>query len=52
MDEHIATYGYDDDIDDDRDWGDPVQDQDLVNMSDDQYLRRILGPRRMGFDVK
>ena len=52
MEEHFSTYGYYDDLDDDRDCGNPVQDQDLVNMSDDKYLRRILGPRRMGFEVK
>ena len=52
MEEHFSTYGYYDDLDDDRDCGNPVQDQDLVNMSDDQYLKRILGPRRMGFELK
>ena len=52
MKDHHATHDYDDDLDDDHDWGDPVQDLDLVNMSNDQYLRRILGPRRMGFEVE
>ena len=52
MKEQLATIDYDADHDDDHDWDNSLQDLDLVNISDDQYLRRILGPRRMGFEVQ
>jgi hypothetical protein len=51
MEEHLATPYYDDDDDHEHDWGVPVLDLDLANLSDVQYLSRILGPRRMGFEV-
>ena len=32
-------------------WGVPVPSVDVSNMSDDEYLERILGPQRMGYQV-
>ena len=52
MKEQLATIDYENDHDDDHDWGDPLQELALVNLSGDQYLRRILGPQRMGFEVQ
>ena len=40
-----------DDADQAWDWGVPVTDLNLTNLSDVQYLSRILGPRRMGYKV-
>ena len=39
------------DVPDDHSWDEPVTDLKLLNLSDDQYLSRILGPRRMGLEV-
>ena len=43
----------DDDGDGDKDhaWGVPVNDDNLTNLSDEEYLTTILGPRRMGYQV-
>ena len=51
MEENITTGEYDDD-DDDHAWGVPVNMSHLASLSDVQYLSRILGPRRMGYEVK
>ena len=32
-------------------WGVPVRDLNLTNLSDNEYLNIILGPRRMGYQV-
>ena len=32
-------------------WGVPVPSIDESNMSDDEYLERLLGPQRMGYQV-
>ena len=32
-------------------WGVPVSSIIVSNMSDDEYLERVLGPQRMGFQV-
>ena len=41
----------DDDGENDHAWGDPVNDDNLTNLSDEEYLTTILGPRRMGYQV-
>ena len=33
-------------------WGVPVSSIVVSNMSDDEYLERILGPQRMGYQVR
>ena len=48
--EDLSLLVYDDD-DPEHSWEDPVLDKDLLNLSDTQYLSRILGPRRMGLEV-
>ena len=35
----------------DHAWGVPVRDHNLANLSDEEYLTTILGPRRMGYQV-
>ena len=52
MKDYLFTHDYEDDLDHDHDWGDPFQNLDLVNLTDEHYLRKILGPQRMGFEVK
>ena len=49
MEENITTEEYDDGGDSDHAWG--VNLSHLANLSDVQYLSRILGPRRMGYEV-
>ena len=39
------------DGDNDHAWGVPVRDLNLTNLTDAEYLARILGPRRMGYQV-
>ena len=41
----------DSDGDNDHAWGVPVRDLNLTNLTDAEYLARILGPRRMGYQV-
>ena len=41
----------DDDLNNDHAWGVPVKEHNLVNLSDEEYLTTILGPRRMGYQV-
>ena len=41
----------DDNGDNDHAWGVPVRDHNLANLSDEEYLSTILGPRRMGYQV-
>ena len=41
----------DDDGENDHAWGVPVNDHNLANLSDEEYLTTILGPRRMGYQV-
>ena len=48
--EDLSLLVYDDD-DPEHSWEDPVLDKDLLNLSDTQYLSRILGPRMMGLEV-
>ena len=42
------------DVDGDSDhaWSVPINLSHLANLSDIQYLSRILGPRRMGYEVR
>ena len=40
-----------DDGDNDHAFGVPVNDHNLANLSDEEYLTTILGPRRMGYQV-
>ena len=35
----------------DHAWGVPVKEHNLTNLSDEEYLSTILGPRRMGYQV-
>ena len=51
MEENLTTEDYVDDDDSDRAWDIPVNLSHLANLSDVQYLSRILGPRRMGYEV-
>ena len=41
----------DDDDKNDHAWGVPIRDDNLTNLSDEEYLSTILGPRRMGYQV-
>ena len=41
----------DDDGENDHAWGVPVNYDNLTNLSDEEYLTTILGPRRMGYQV-
>ena len=50
--EDNAILDYVDAGDNEQAWGVPVTDLDLSNLSDIQYLSRILGPRRMGYQVR
>ena len=52
MEMEIASPDSVDGGDNEHAWGVPVPDQDLANLSDAQFLSRILGPRRMGFEVR
>ena len=42
---------HEDDGDNDHVWGLPVNDHNLANLPDEDYLTTILGPRRMGYQV-
>ena len=35
----------------DHAWGVPVKEHNLTNLSDEEYLSTILGPRRMSYQV-
>ena len=34
-----------------HDWSEPVRHEDLVNLSNAEFLRKIMGPQRMGLEV-
>ena len=50
-DKHENMTAIDDDGENDHAWGVPVRDHNLANLSDEEYLTTILGPRRMGYQV-
>jgi hypothetical protein len=50
LEKMAAVYG-DVDGDNDHAWGVPVKEHNLTNLSDEEYLTTILGPRRMGYQV-
>ena len=51
MEDLLANMSVVDDGDNDHAWGVPVRDHNLANLSDEEYLTTILGPRRMGYQV-